>query len=83
MYCCTCSLQSSTLNGKDWGWAFALWALMLAIRAAGIALLYPLCSRLGYGGFGPQGRLRVLKAELAEGIRSFQQVLVSRARLHC
>lgn len=53
-------LQSSTLNGKDWGWAFALWALMLAIRAAGIALLYPLCSRLGYGGFGPQGRAGVL-----------------------
>ena len=41
--------QSTTLDGKDWGWAVALWALLLAIRVAGIALLYPLCSRLGYG----------------------------------
>ncbi|KAI7844005.1 hypothetical protein COHA_002542 [Chlorella ohadii] len=41
--------KSSTLTGKDWGWAVALWAFMQAIRAAGIALLYPLCSRLGYG----------------------------------
>ncbi|PRW60756.1 sodium hydrogen exchanger isoform A [Chlorella sorokiniana] len=41
--------KSSTLVGKDWGWAVALWALLLAIRAAGITLLYPLTSRLGYG----------------------------------
>lgn len=44
--------QSSTLTGKDWGWAVALWAFLQAIRAAGIALLYPLCSRLGYGRCG-------------------------------
>jgi hypothetical protein len=48
LLCCS-PLQSSTLVGKDWGWAVALWALLLAIRAAGITLLYPLTSRLGYG----------------------------------
>eukprot|EP00889_Picochlorum_renovo_P008860 jgi/Picre1/35890/NNA_003348.t1 len=43
------SKKSDSIDGKDWGMAFALYFLLLAIRVVGIFLLYPI---LIFGRYG-------------------------------